>query len=187
MRESGANNKWKLCRVSMIIKPTPSRPLLPPTSIHHTASTGHSVGATASLCNRIPAVGQASRLSLTLNDRLMALFSKLVWPAPKGERTFPDGDRRDACPTLVTRRCPSRLTAWLRLRLPWRINHNSKTVQCKNRRQSSLAAVCNAVECGTESTSTQFAADQTKGRNNRSEEKRRRAAIGHTRRSRDVR
>ena len=45
------------------------------------------------------AVGQASRLSLTLKHRLGALFVRPRRLSPKGEGEFSDGDRRDACPT----------------------------------------------------------------------------------------
>jgi hypothetical protein len=38
--------------------------------------------------SQIHAVGQASRLSLTLNDRLEALISSLDWQSPKGEGNF---------------------------------------------------------------------------------------------------
>jgi hypothetical protein len=36
-----------------------------------------------------------------LNDRLEALVSSLGRQSPKGEGHFLDGDRRDACPTLL--------------------------------------------------------------------------------------
>src|ERR1017187_6591925 len=49
--------------------------------------------------SRNHAVGQASRLSLTLNDRLEAWFPQAAWQPPKNEARFLDGDRRDAWPT----------------------------------------------------------------------------------------
>jgi hypothetical protein len=49
--------------------------------------------------SRNHAVGQASRLSLTLNDRPEALFSKLIGRHREVRGNFLDGDRRDAHPT----------------------------------------------------------------------------------------
>ena len=49
--------------------------------------------------NQNEAVGQASRLSLTLNDRLEAVGAKTYGRAQDGAGIILDGDRRDACPT----------------------------------------------------------------------------------------
>jgi hypothetical protein len=66
------------------------------------------------LFSRIHAVGQASRLSLALKDRLGALFFRPRLSSPKGEENFLDGDRRDACPTQAGARIMRLATAWIR-------------------------------------------------------------------------
>jgi hypothetical protein len=49
--------------------------------------------------NRNHAVGQASRRSLTLNNRLEALFARQAGGLQMVKDDFLDRDRRDACPT----------------------------------------------------------------------------------------
>jgi len=92
--------------------------------------------------NRIHAVGQASRLSLTLKDRLGALCFRPRRSSPKGAGNFVDGDRRDACPTQAGARAVRLATAWNRLNDSARLTHLRPGIRLKLTEDSMSPAVC---------------------------------------------
>jgi beta-lactamase regulating signal transducer with metallopeptidase domain len=92
--------------------------------------------------NRIHAVGQASRLSLTLKDRLGALFFRPRQSSPKREGNFADGDRRDACPAQADARAARLATAWNRLNDSARLTRLRPGIRLKLTEDSMSPAVC---------------------------------------------
>ncbi len=92
--------------------------------------------------NQIHAVGRASRLSLTLKDRLGALFFRPRQSSPKREGNFADGDRRDACPTQAGTRAVRLATAWNRLIDSARLTRLRPGIRLKLTEDSMSPAVC---------------------------------------------